>query len=395
MSADRFTDLVRITNAQREALLDRLDYGNREGGGGSNRRGERRIDYRRDRIPIVVEHPAGGVVRLLVCARNLSGGGMSFIHGGFVHCESSCKVVLFRNDGSPVVLTGTVRSCRNLQGQLHEIGVRFDHRIDLAQFVASDDAVAAGGGARSASDLCGVVLAAGFSELDRRLFEHVVRTTSIKLHFVANAGEVASVIADGFVDIVLLDVGIGDEKGWAGVRAIRDSDFEGPLVAVSSRRDHDRLAAARAVGADEVVEKPLDQAGILDLLMQMHTRAGATICSGPLLSGLEDRPDTVELLQHYVEQAHAAGETLLKGLHSRDMESVRETCLAIKGSAAGYGFPALSTAAAAALERLDECASVAAAAPAIRRLQLMCTAVALRGESCPTPASGDDQSNAA
>lgn len=384
MSNDRFTDLVRMNEAQRQALLDRLEF-NSTGvpGGRANRRSERRIDYRRDRVPILIEHPGGGVSRLLVCARNLSGGGISFIHGGFVHSDSVCRLVLFRNDGTPEVITGTVRSCRNLRGQLHEVGVRFDHRIDLALFVPSDDAASAGGGAVSLSDLCGVVLASGFSALDQRLFGHVARESAIRFTFVPGARDAAARVTESFVDIVLVETGPGGDSGWPGIRAIRDAGFEGPLAAFAPQRSSELLASARAAGADELVGKPIDQTAIVTLLIKLHTRAGAVLTDGPLVSSLEERPDTWELIRHYTDQAHAAGHGLLEGLRERNLEAVREICLALKGTAAGYGFPTLSSAANAALERLESSASVTAAAPAIRRLQLMCASVGLRGDVWP------------
>jgi hypothetical protein len=73
---DDFHSHVRLNNAERSKLLCRLDD-EPAGQGGRDRRRYKRWEYRRSDIAVLVQHPGGGTGRYLVCARNISAGGIS------------------------------------------------------------------------------------------------------------------------------------------------------------------------------------------------------------------------------------------------------------------------------------------------------------------------------
>jgi hypothetical protein len=130
---------VSLPEAKRGELLDRLD-----GKGGStergNRRHERRIDtrfeYRMRDVIVRVEHLAGGTSDLPVSSRNLSSGGIGFLHGAYMHIGSKCLVVLITKNKEVVQMHGAVVMCRHLEGLVHEIGVQFEGRILPERFVS-------------------------------------------------------------------------------------------------------------------------------------------------------------------------------------------------------------------------------------------------------------------
>jgi hypothetical protein len=138
---DSFNNLVRLTDSERDRLLDRLDRGASRKprvaqGAAIERRKHPRLEYREADVPLVVEHPGGGGAWLLVCARNLSAGGMAFIHGGFLHVGSRCRLMLHRLNGKRELIGGEIVNCRHVEGALHEFSVRFDHKIEPSEFVA-------------------------------------------------------------------------------------------------------------------------------------------------------------------------------------------------------------------------------------------------------------------
>src|SRR5262245_50111278 len=111
MSGKRHTTRVNLSETEREALLDRLDQQQHAESGQSaatkaNRRRHKRWNYREANVTVSVEHPAGGVSRFLVCARNLSAGGVGFIHSGYLHKGSSCQVELRALDGQMRSIAG-------------------------------------------------------------------------------------------------------------------------------------------------------------------------------------------------------------------------------------------------------------------------------------------------
>ncbi len=140
MPRDSFNNLVRLSDSERDRLLDRLDRsGTRkpraQEGPAIDRRKHPRLEYRKAEVPFVVEHPGGGGTWLLVAARNLSAGGMAFIHGGFLHVGSRCRLLLHRLDGERELIGGVIVNCRHVEGALHEFSVRFERKIKLSEFV--------------------------------------------------------------------------------------------------------------------------------------------------------------------------------------------------------------------------------------------------------------------
>jgi hypothetical protein len=120
----------------------------------SNRRIHDRIDYRQFNVSVIIEHPGGSSAQFLVCTRNISVGGLAFLHGGFVHPGSRCKIALPQLNGQHCALLARVVSCRAIDGFVHEIGIKFQHQIDPFEFVRpaqpeSDEEVKGGQNAKS------------------------------------------------------------------------------------------------------------------------------------------------------------------------------------------------------------------------------------------------------
>lgn len=137
MESGDFLDLVRLGPPQRNKLLATLEGG---GEGDAARHGRRssRHPCRGEMIPVVVLQPGKIVSPFMVLMRNVSAGGLSFIHGGYLHAGTACRVLLAKLEGEKVVLTGKVRRCRHIQGNLHEVGLEFESAIVPEDFVPAD-----------------------------------------------------------------------------------------------------------------------------------------------------------------------------------------------------------------------------------------------------------------
>jgi hypothetical protein len=112
-------------------------------------RGSERYQFRRRGVEVDVEHIGGTHARLRVWTRNISAGGISLLHGSFVHPGSRCEITLPLLDGQKQEVRGTVRWCRLLAGMVHELGVQFEQEWDMELFInvatlrtARDDAEA-------------------------------------------------------------------------------------------------------------------------------------------------------------------------------------------------------------------------------------------------------------
>ena len=135
MDRTEFLDLVRLELPQRRKLLAMLDND-----GAEKRHGRKssRHPCRGEMIPILVLHPGKVINAFLVLMRNLSAGGLSIIHGGYLHAGTECRVLLASIEGAKIVLSGKVRRCRHIKGNLHEIGLEFESAIVPEDFVPAD-----------------------------------------------------------------------------------------------------------------------------------------------------------------------------------------------------------------------------------------------------------------
>ena len=143
MKKDEYRNTVRISDGERRRLLDELDrvqaVASGDVGPDDSRRKDRRFTYRPGNISIAVEQPRGGTTFLSVSPRNISAGGVAFLHGGFLHTGSRCTLRLGPQPKGIVEIAGEIVNCRHIEGLLHEVSVKFDRPIDPSLFVRIDE----------------------------------------------------------------------------------------------------------------------------------------------------------------------------------------------------------------------------------------------------------------
>lgn len=116
-----------------DAMLDRLDAFEGHAHGPRNRE-HARWPFRKISVELEVQQPGGSATRLKVATRNLSRGGMSLLHSMYQHAKSRCTVHLPTNGGEVRPIAATIARCTHRGGRVHEVGLRFDHPIDLRDF---------------------------------------------------------------------------------------------------------------------------------------------------------------------------------------------------------------------------------------------------------------------
>ena len=132
------TKAVEVT----KGLLDRLDDRallQLQSNAGAGRRAHPRYRHRHQNVKLILLLPGGGQANHWVCTRNISVGGVAFILEGHLMLGSRCRINLPGFDGRLYPLDATVRTCRVVEGSLHEVGVEFKEPIDVSAFVGMDN----------------------------------------------------------------------------------------------------------------------------------------------------------------------------------------------------------------------------------------------------------------
>ncbi len=134
-SRRQVVDTLRLSDRNSRSLISSLDDRSASFAG-SNRRRDARLPYRSGGLlPIELIHPGGSTATYVVRPRNLSTTGLGFLHGNYVHPGTRVRVPLIDHTKSATWLRGEVARCIHVQDKVHEVGVRFEHPIELENYV--------------------------------------------------------------------------------------------------------------------------------------------------------------------------------------------------------------------------------------------------------------------
>lgn len=120
-----------------ERLLNRLDemaIRQHRSHHTSSRRRHPRFRYRRRDVKLKLS-TAGHGAELVVCSRNISECGLSILHTAPLTIGASCSLMIPKLDATPLAINAMVRSCHMIEGTIHEVGLEFEHAIDVAEFL--------------------------------------------------------------------------------------------------------------------------------------------------------------------------------------------------------------------------------------------------------------------
>ena len=128
-------DILRLKPQETALILKQIEAGTKDVAA-RDRRQAPRVPYRQaPRVAVIVESEQVGKRTYALIPRNISRTGMSLLHGKFVYAGTACVAGLKALDGQLVPVRARVVWCRLITGRIHEIGIRFEEPIDLADFV--------------------------------------------------------------------------------------------------------------------------------------------------------------------------------------------------------------------------------------------------------------------
>lgn len=132
-------DTLPITDQQWLQMVDGMDQQARSSGSrASNKRRHERLTFREKAQMTVVrlENPSGTMDAFRLRLRNLSTGGIGFLHGHHVFDGTPCMLALPDKHGHSYMISGRIVRCRKLKKDVFEVGVQFDEELDLNNFKA-------------------------------------------------------------------------------------------------------------------------------------------------------------------------------------------------------------------------------------------------------------------
>lgn len=289
-------------------------------------------------------------------------------------------------------IVGTIVRCRHVHGLLHEVGMKFEHRIDPTLFINPGDSP----GTRQPAtielpELLGRVAALESSKVEAALLQHHLKMGGVNPLMLHTSGAALDLVKKCGADIFLTELNIAGHDGVEFIRKLRELKFSGPICVITAEMDESRLNQARRVGADHILAKPYDSPELIALLIQMNERMGTALARTAIFSSIDEQAGMTNIVAGFIAQTHQTAREIESAAGHGDARRLRELLLSLKGSAPGYGFVPLGDLARQALELMDSQRDAMAINPRVRVICSLCRRLRMRRPQ----GSGREKSRAA
>lgn len=360
------SNTLRLDQRTLTALMEKLDAVRSVRPG--TRRRYSRFPYRMPEVNVVLTHPGGSVSSLVLCARDISAGGLSLLHNSYVHKGSICNVLLDRPGGTRAAIPGRVVRCGQLAGLIHEVGVSFNTRVSLRDFLCPDpldefyslERVEPG-------ELRGKLLHIDDTGMGRRLLKALLNDTSLIIDQVSSLSQALEATKHSF-DVILTEYQLDGGTAADLIMALRVKQITAPVIVLlgeASSEATDRLRAANPAG---VLRKPITpdrlQRCIAEvLLLTRPTDAAPT--------GVVDESRSA-MVRVFLEELRCQSRELEAALRSELTDKCLKICRELRGSAPTLGFASIAKAAEHAEQAITANGGAKKAAAAIGELVTTC-----------------------
>ena len=298
------------------ALLDELDARS-TAQPIAERRVDQRFRYRNNGLTAFIQQPGDAFPKKYhVIPRNLSEGGMCFLHGGFVHVNSKVTVQLITLHGTWHDVEGFVAGCRLVKGKIHEVGVQFHSAIQPSEYCK--DAVQTR------------ILLVDDDPFAIRLGKVFLQKLTNDIHVADNGQKAIDTALSQPFDLILMDIEMPTMDGLTATRELRSKGYTGRIVAVTARTQPEDQQKCLDAGCDDYLPKPYDQNSIASLIESANQE--------PLFSTLATDPDIEEVINGYVAELPKSVLQLIAAAQQEDTQALMAIARRLKGEGSMYGF---------------------------------------------------------
>ncbi|MFW6133043.1 MAG: PAS domain S-box protein [Planctomycetota bacterium] len=254
------------------------------------------------------------------------------------------------------------------------------------------------------------VLLAEDGESNRRLIQTFLQRAGAEVALAENGREAVEHVRVEPFDAILMDMQMPEMDGYEATRLLRREGCNVPILALTAHALNGDGRKSMDAGCDAHLTKPIDRGELLDAVARYADGQGDPATAGEsdgaderssagddapepsppdvLTSDFADDPDMAELVSDFVDRLGERIKAMHAALEHEQWERLGRSAHQLKGAGGGYGYPAVSEAAA----RLEEAATGGDREASRRRLGELegLAAAAQRGLSTGEGAQGDE-----
>lgn len=317
-AAERTVRTIRLDDEKLKKILDVLDASDTDA---VAKRKSTRYAYRMKAVLVHMQQPGSTItVPYLVPTRNLSEGGLSFLHGGFVHPGTRCMVQLITTYGTWDDLMGAVVSCRYAEGSIHDVSVRFDREIDPSVYC-------------SAAMHTRVLLVEDDAAM-ARLTKFLLEALNAEVEIATNGRVAVEKATQMAYDAILMDMELPELDGFEAARQIRQHGYSGLIVATTGLSRAEDAQRCIAAGCNRHVPKPLSRDALSEILQSLREE--------PLVSTYYNDPSMAEMIDAYVQELPAKVRAVEEAVAKSDAKRVETVTRGLKAEGSSFGFAPIS-----------------------------------------------------
>lgn len=315
---------IRLSDDELKAVLDRLDSA--EGDSGKKKRRAERYEFRVKGCVLTIQSPGvAASTAYLVPTRDISAGGMSFLHGGFIYPGTKCTAQLISKYGTWKNVDAKVVRCVYVSGSVHEVGIEFLTAIDPAEFCSQAVKTR--------------ILLVEDDQSIARLAKLFLAQLKADIDHAANGQQAVDLASKNMYDAVLMDVDMPVMDGLTATKKLRSLGYSGVIVATTALTQPGDSEKCIAAGCDRYIAKPYDK-DMLSALVE-------SLKQEPLVSSMAQDASMTDIIREFVAELPPKLHKIESAILANDLPGLEKLCRQLKGEAGGYGFEPISSAAAA------------------------------------------------
>lgn len=316
-SSHKHVKTLRLNEDDVEGLLEYLD----DDSGNPNRSGANCYPYRVKTLVIHLKQPGdASYVPYMVATRYLSAYTLSFLHGGYIHVGSSCKIQLISLHGTWTDVDAKVTSCQYIKQNVHDVTVRFAYKIDVSEFCHSA--------------VHNRVLLVEDDATSAKLAMFFMKQLNCEVNHVTGGQQAVTEALKNNYDVILMDIEMPGMDGLQATKKLRDKGYNEYIVAITSLTGPGDQEKCLKAGCNKYIAKPYTHETLSIILESLNEE--------PLFSSLGEDPAIRQVINAFVAELPAKVRELEEAINQEDIEKVEFCARHLKGEAGGYGFEAIA-----------------------------------------------------